>query len=464
MSAFDAVVVGSGPNGLTAAATLAVDGRRVLVIEAADEIGGGTRSAELTVPGFVHDVCSAIHPLGAGSPAFAALGIGDWVHPEIAVSHPLDGGRSGAVFRDLDATVERLGDDGSRYRTLVSPLADDAETLVGMVLGPLGPPKDPVLLGRFGVAGLPSASMMAGAFATAEMRGLIAGMAAHAITPLTTPFTGALAELFFASAHAFGWPAARGGSQTIADSLASVVLDAGGAIETGRRVDSIDELPPAPIVVLDVMPFAALSIAGSRLFEQSVRRLVRWESGPGVFKIDWALDGPVPWADDTSGRAGTVHVGGSFDEVAAAEADVAAGRHPDAPFVLVAQQSIFDPSRAPEGKHTLWGYCHVPAGSDLDMTEAIERQIDRFAPGFRDRIIARHTFDTVGYERHNPNYVGGDIAGGAFRWQNAMRFGAARHYRIGDGVYLCSAATPPGAGVHGMNGYHAATAAMAATP
>lgn len=461
MAQYGAVVVGAGPNGLAAAVELTKSGRRVLVVEGADVIGGGTRTEEFTRPGFLHDVCSAIHPLGAASPFFRSHGIGDWIQPGIPVTHPLDGGRVGVLHRRLDETVEDLGEDGDRYRKFVSPLLDRAGTILPQILGPLPmAPSHPVDLARFGVPGLLPASAVGRSFRTDEARGLYAGLAAHAVAPFNAAMTGSVAQVFAMAAHAYGWPLIRGGSQRIAEELAAIVSNGGGVIETGRRIESLSELPSAPIVLLDVMPDAAERIAGNRIGRAAHMRLSNWRSGPGVFKVDWALDGPIPWTDEKSPRAGTVHVGGTFEEVASAERAVHNGDHPARPFVFVAQQSLFDPSRAPEGKHTAWAYCHVPSGSALDMTSAIESQIERFAPGFRDRIIGRHTMDTAAYQRHNPNYVGGDIAGGAFTARKILQFGRSRPYRIGEGLYLCSSATPPGGGVHGMCGYHAAHAAI----
>jgi phytoene dehydrogenase-like protein len=461
MSEYDAVVVGAGPNGLAAAAELTRNDRRVLVVEGAAMIGGGTRTEELTLPGYHHDVCAAIHPLGIASPFFRSIGIGDWIHPDIPAAHPLDGGRVGVLYRSLEETAVRLGKDGRGYRRLLSGLVAHSDELFDQVLGPLRlPPPHPVTLGRFGAPGLLPAAVVARTLRTEEGRALYAGLAAHAIAPFRAPLTGAVAQIFAVSAHAYGWPLVRGGSQRLTEALAAIVIDGGGSIETGRMIGSLDELPPAGTVLLDLMPDAAMRIAGSRIEGSSRKRLAKWKRGPGVFKVDWALDGPIPWADDASGRAGTVHVGGTYEEIEASEAAVHAGRHAERPFVLVAQQSLFDPSRAPEDGQTAWGYCHVPAGSTEDMAEAIEAQVERFAPGFRDRILVRHTMGPTALEAHNPNNVGGDIAGGAFGIRRSFQFGTSRPYRIGEGVYLCSAATPPGAGVHGMCGYRAARAAI----
>jgi phytoene dehydrogenase-like protein len=464
----DAVVVGAGPNGMVAAVTLALAGRSVHVVEAAATIGGGARTAELTLPGFRHDVCSAIHPLAASSAMLAKLGLDGhglrWLQPEIALTHPLPGGRSGVVWRDIDATASHLGDDARAWKRAVGSLAEHWDQLAAMLLAPLlRPPRHPLVLARFGIPALAPASMFQRTFDTEEARALFAGCAAHSFLPLRRPLTASFALVLLASAHAVGWPVAEGGSQSIVDALASKLRELGGTIEVGRPVRSLGDLPPAGQVLFDTTPEALASIAGDRLSARERGRLQRFKHGPGSFKVDYALDGPVPWRDEWSRRAGTVHVCGTAREVAISEAAVAAGRHAERPYVLVGQQSLIDPSRAPEGKHTLWAYCHVPNGSDVDMTEAIEAQIERFAPGFRDLILGRHTAGPAWFEAHNANYVGGDIAGGS----NAGLRSVIRPrlsltpYRTSDpALFLCSASTPPGAGVHGMCGYHAAKAAL----
>ena len=462
MAEYDAVVVGAGPNGLSAAAELSRHGKRVLVVERADEIGGGTRTEELTLPGFAHDICSAIHPLGVASPFFRDLGLDvEWAHPPIPFTQPLGEGRAGVVQRDVEKTAASFGADAAHYRRILRPLVEAADAVMEDFLGPMTlVPDNPGSFVKLASRGALPASIIASGFSSDEARGVFSGLAAHAIAPFSSPLTGGVALLFAVTAHAYGWPLVKGGSQRVADALAKVIVDRGGTIETGRMIGSLDELPPAPVIVLDVMPRAAVRIGGDRVSPRDRRRMSAWRSGPAVFKVDWALDGPIPWADEWSPQAGTVHVGGTWEQVAEAEDQVHSGSHPERPFVFVAQQSLFDPTRAPEGKHTAWGYCHVPTGSDVDMTDAIEAQVERFAPGFRDLIIGRHTMNAGQFEAHNPNYIRGDIAGGGFGPKKVFQLGATAPYRIGDGLFICSSATPPGAGVHGMCGYYAARAAL----
>ena len=471
MSPPDAVVVGAGPNGLSAAVTLARAGHSVLVLEAAATAGGGCRSEELTLPGFVHDVCAAIHPLGAASPAFAELPLADhgleWVHPEAPAAHPLPDGRAAVLERSLDATAEGLGPDARAWRRAVGPLVRDWDGLSDSILGPmLRVPRHPVTLTRFGVrAVVPAKAFARRMFRGDAARGLFAGLAAHAILDLGSPLTASFGLTFAASGHAVGWPAARGGSQRVADALVSYLRSLGGAVETGCRVTSLADLPPARAVLFDLTPRQVVAIAGDRLDPKIRRRLGRFRYGPGSFKVDYALDGPVPWKTEECGRAGSVHVGGTLEEVVAAERDVAQGRHPERPFVLTSQPSRFDPTRAPAGRHTFWAYCHVPQGSTVDMTAAIEDQLERFAPGFRDLVLARHTMSPADLERHNANNVGGDVAGGSHGGLQLVARPrlAADPYRLtieGMDAYLCSASTPPGAGVHGMCGWWAAHSAL----
>lgn len=465
----DAVVVGAGPNGLAAAVTLARAGRSVRVIEAADEVGGGTRSAELTLPGFVHDVCSAIHPLGAASPFFAELPLErhglHWLHPELPLVHPLDGGRAGVLQRSVADTSAALAPpDGERYRKAIGSLAERWDALAPMLLAPLASlPRHPVTLARFAVPALAPATTFAHRrFEHDTAQAMFAGCAAHAILPLDHALTSSFGLLLMASAHAVGWPVAKGGSASIANALAAHLLELGGEIETGHPVRDLHELPPSRAVLFDLSPSQVASIAPDALPARYRSRLRRFRHGPGAFKVDYALDGPVPWANEAARRAGTLHVGGTLAEIVAAEDEVAKGRHPARPFVLVAQQSLADPSRAPGGKHTLWAYCHVPASSDVDMTEAIEHQLERFAPGFRDLVLARHVAGPRWMEHHDAAYIGGDIAGGAHTGlQLVFRPTVGRPYRTpNERLFLCSASTPPGAGVHGMCGNHAAQAAL----
>jgi len=441
----------------------------VLVLEASDTIGGGTRSAELTQPGFVHDVCSAIHPLAAVSPFFASADLArqglELVHPEIALVHPLDGGRAGVMHQSVEATVAGLGADGKAWDRLMGWTARRWPSLAPAILAPLvRVPRHPLTMAGFGLrAGLP-ATVLGRAFSTDEAAGLFAGAAAHSFLPLSRPLTSAPALMLLASGHVAGWPAARGGSQSIADAMAKRLTELGGSIETGRAVRSLEDVPDSRAVLFDVTPRQLLRICGDALPDGYRKRLGRFRYGPGVFKIDYALSEPVPWTNAEARRAGSLHLGGTLKEIAAAEADVAAGRHPSRPFVLVAQPSLFDPTRAPAGQHTLWTYCHVPARSTLDMTGAIEAQIERFAPGFRDVVIARHTADSSWYEAYNPNMIGGDIAGGSHAGLQLIlrpRPGVHPYKTPNPRLFMCSASTPPGGGVHGMCGMNAAEAALA---
>ncbi|HJQ77677.1 MAG TPA: NAD(P)/FAD-dependent oxidoreductase [Acidimicrobiia bacterium] len=461
MSLFDATVVGAGPNGLAAAIELARSGRKTLLVEGADQIGGGTRTEELTLPGFRHDVCSAIHPSAIASPFLNEIGLDvDWVQSPVPFAHPLDDGRAAALHRSVEETASALGEDGDRYTDLMSPLVENIEEMVDVALGPVTVlPDHMAAFARIALIGGLPAAVLAKRFSTEQGKALIAGISAHAIAPFYAPATAAVGLMLGAIGHSHGWPMARGGSQTITEAMARLFVELGGEIELGRNVTSIGELP-AGMVFLDVMPPSALAIATDRISSSNARSLSRWKPGPGIFKIDWALDGPIPWSDPISGEAATVHLGGSYAEVAAAERAVARGEHPKRPFVLLAQQSLFDGTRAPKGKHTAWGYCHVPNGSTLDMTEAIENQVERFAPGFRDLVLERSTRGAMGYQEYNPNYVGGDIGGGQYGLRKLLQIGSKAPYNLGGDVYLCSSATPPGAGVHGMCGYHAVRAAL----
>jgi phytoene dehydrogenase-like protein len=458
-------VVGSGPNGLAAAVVLARAGIDVTVLESAQGIGGGTRSSELTIPGLLHDECSATHPTALASPFFQSLDLGshglEWLWPQIDAAHPLDGGRAGLLFTDLDRTVEGLGVDGKAWRKLYEPLAANIDDLIGELFRPiLHVPGHPFQLAFFGMRALQPASWVARRWQTEEARGLFAGMASHAIHPLNRPTTGGLGLMFGAVGHAYGWPVAKGGSIAIANALASLLAELGGRIETGHEVT---ELPASDIVMFDTSPGAVLRIAGDRLPGRVTRPLRRWRSGPGIFKVDFAIDGDIPWDNEGCRRAGTVHVGGTLEQIQVAEKDVHAGRMPERPFVLVCQQYLADPGRSVGTLNPIWSYAHVPNGYVGDATEAVIKQIERFAPGFRDRIVATAVRTPAELEAHNANYKGGDIAGGANdAWQIVMRPRFSPNpYSLGaKGLYLCSASTPPGGGVHGMGGANAAAAAL----
>jgi phytoene dehydrogenase-like protein len=472
----DDVVVGAGPNGLAAAVTLARAGRRVLLVEAADRTGGGLRSDELTASGFRHDWCATVHAMGRASPFLrsvdlAARGV-DLLAPEVPLAHPLDGGRVAVLEREVAATAAGLGRDGAAYRRLVGPLARRAQELVEAVVGP--PPFMPHLprhlavLTAFAARGAwPTTVLGRSLFRGQLAPALLGGLGAHAVRPLERPPTAAVGLLLGALAHAHGWPFVRGGSQNLADALVAEFTALGGDVLTGHRVDDVDRLPAAEHVLLDLTPRQVLAVAGHRFPARYRSRLARYRYGAGVFKIDWALDGPVPWTAERVARAGTVHLGGTLEEVAAAERDVARGRVPHRPFVLLAQATVVDRSRAPAGGHTLWGYCHVPHGCTVDMTAAVESQIERFAPGFRDRVLARRSHGPRDMERHDANYVGGDIGGGAQDLRQLFTRPVARYppYSTPDpAIWMCSSSTPPGGGVHGMCGASAADAVLRRVP
>jgi phytoene dehydrogenase-like protein len=464
----DAVVVGSGPNGLAGALTLARAGHAVAVYEGAANLGGGCQTAELTLPGFRHDVCSAVHPLVLASPFFqsvdlAARGV-KMLTPRLAFAHPLDGGRAAAVGGAVEDTARSLGEDAKAYRRLFRPLVPDIGKAIPTILGPLRTlPAHPLAMARLALPGLLPVSWVARLFKTEEARALLAGAAAHSLLALDQPLTGSYALLFVALGHTYGWPLVEGGSGRLVDALVAELASTGAEFQVGRWVKDLDELDRPKVALMDVSPRQLAAFVGSRATAAYRQRLARYRYGPGVCKVDWALSGPVPWEAPACREAGTLHLGGTFEQIAAAEAEVAAGRHPERPFCIVAQPGVVDSTRAPAGKHTLWAYCHVPAGSWTDMTERIEAQIERFAPGFRHLVMARACKTAAQTEEMNPNYVGGDISGGMATLRQTMFRPTVRwdNYGMGvAGVYLCSSSSPPGGGVHGMCGYWAARTAL----
>jgi len=462
-----ATVIGSGPNGLAAAIELARGGCSVRVLEAQTTIGGGTRSSELTLPGFVHDICSAVHPLGVASPFFRTLPLAahglEWIQPSAPLAHPLDDGTAVMLERSIKKTCENLGEDAAAYRNLMKPLVDDWENLFADLLGPIRFPKHPLTFTRFGLRAMrPASGLAKSLFEGERARAMFAGIAAHSMLPLDWVSTASFGLILAIAGHAVGWAIPRGGSQKIADSLASYLRFLGGEITTDARVASIDNLlTPEHAVLCDLTPCGLLKVAGHRLPESYRRKLERYRIGDAVFKIDWALNAPIPWKAKDCARAGTVHLGGTLEEIAAAENAPSKGKHAEKPYVLVTQPSLFDSTRAPEGKHTAWGYCHVPNGSTFDMTERVENQIERFAPGFRDCIIAKKVSPPAELERHNANLVGGNISGGSNDIRQLFLRPTARLYSTPTkGLYICSSSTPPGGGVHGMCGYFAARAAL----
>jgi phytoene dehydrogenase-like protein len=469
MPEFDAVVVGSGPNGLAAAITLARAGWSVVIYEAKERIGGGARTEELTLPGYLHDVCSAIHPLGIASPFFRSMPLDqygvEWVHPDAPLAHPLDDEPPALLEKSLDETGKTLGVDAESYKSLMQPFVEHWQKLFDDILGPLPiPPRYPFLMARFGLSALRSTKGLVNSlFKDRKAKAMFAGMAAHSFIPLDHIPTASFGMVLGILGHAVGWPLPKGGTQSLIKAMAAYFESMGGKIVTGSPVINVDDLPTSRAVLFDVTPRQLLGIAAHRFPDGYRRKLEAYRYGPGIFKIDWALDGPVPWKWAECARGGTVHLGGTFEEIASAERDAWEGRIPEKPFVLFAQQSLFDQTRAPDGKQTGWAYCHVPNGSSVDMTERIENQIERFAPGFRERILARHTFNTVEYQAYNSNYVGGDINGGVQDiWQLFTRptFRRVPYSTPDKQIYICSSSTPPGGGVHGMCGYFAAKAAL----
>lgn len=467
-SMFDAVIIGSGPNGLAAAIRLTQAGLSVKVFEKADSVGGGTRTQELTQPGFHHDVCSAIHPLAKASPFLKSLPLEnyglEWIQPEVPIAHPLDNQPAGALFRSLDKTVNYLGQDGQTYRRWITPLINSWDELLNDILAPFSPfPNNPILMARFGSKALRSAQGFAKRYQTEKSRAVFAGLAAHGIMPFDATATAAIGLVLGTAAHSVGWPYPKGGSHKITKAMAAYFESLGGQIETSAEIKSVDQLPECSAIFFNNTPKQILEIAGNKLSDGYAQKLRNFEYGSGVFKLDLALNNPIPWKDEVCRKAGTVHLGGTFEEIAKAEKTTTNGGHPEKPYVLLAQQSLGDDSRAPSDKHTCWAYCHVPNGSTKDMGEPILNQIERYAPGFRDCIIGQHKMNTKAMHAYNPNYIGGDINGG--RQDITQLFtrpaGLFDPYHIpSTNMYIASSSTPPGGGVHGMSGFHAAESAL----
>ena len=468
MPRYDAVVVGSGPNGLATAITLARAGRSVLVVEGQPTIGGSVRSAALTLPGFIHDSCSAVFPFAVGSPFFRRLPLDEhglrWVHPEVPLVHPLDAGTAVLLERSLSATAAGLGVDGAAYLRLMGPVVRDWDRIVPAILGPLRVPRHPLAVARFGTrAAWPAGPLARFVFRASGARALLGGLSAHACLPLETPPTVAVGLVLAALAHRVGWPFPEGGAQRLSDAMASYLRRLGGEIVTDHPVEDLDRLPASRLILCDTSPRELARLAAGRLPDRYLRALHDFRHGPGVFKLDWALSGPIPWTAQGCRRAGTVHLGGTLGEIAAAERAPWRGEHSDRPYVLLGQPSLFDPSRAPTGAQVAWAYCHVPHGSTIDMTQRMEAMVERFAPGFRSLILARHVTKPADLEWSNRNLIGGDITAGVSDLRQIFfrpTLGFTPYRTPSKGLYLCSASTPPGPGVHGMCGYHAARTAL----
>jgi phytoene dehydrogenase-like protein len=464
---FDAVIVGSGPNGFAAAITLQQQGLSTLLLEGKATVGGGMRSAELTLPGFLHDVCAAIHPMAVSSPFFNSLPLAEFglnfIEPTIAAAHPFDNNKAAVLYQSIQKTIEGLGIDGSAYENLVMPLYKNCDKILPFILGPFKFPKHPLIMAGFGLKALQPAAILSKAFKTEEARGLFAGMAAHSMLPFSKTATSAIALVLMMAAHYKGWPLIKGGSQQLANTLAAYYTSLGGKIETGFNVSSLQQLPSSHAVLFDVSPKQLLQIAGNKFSSLYSKQLSNFKYGMGVYKVDFALSEPIPFTAPECRQAGTVHLGNSIKEIALSEALAWNGKHAGKPFVLLTQQSLFDTSRAPQGKHTAWAYCHVPNNSEKNITDVIEQQIERFAPGFKDCILAKHAMNAADMQVYNANYIGGDINGGAPLISQLFTRPALRlspYKTSAKGLYICSASTPPGGGVHGMNGYHAAKKAL----
>jgi phytoene dehydrogenase-like protein len=468
MPEYDATVVGAGPNGLAAGIELARNGAKVLIVEASEQPGGGVRSGELTLPGFIHDICSTSYPLVVGSPFLSKLPLHEhgleWVNPELVAAHPLDDGSAAEMHASVERTANGLGIDSEAYRQTMGPFVDRADDIAPDILAPLKIPRHPITMARFGLKGIQPVTMYAGrVFKTDQARALLTGIAAHSFLKLNRPLTTAIGLVLGVYGHRHNWPFVRGGSQKLTDAMVTYFQSLGGELQTGWHVRSLDELPDSRATLLNVTPKQVLDLAGDRLTGMYRGTLQRFKYNPGVFKIDWAVSDPIPWTAEPARRAGTVHLGGTMRELAISEDLTNRGLHAEKPFVLLTQPSLFDETRAPSGQHTVWAYCHVPNGSTVDMTERIEQQVERFAPGFRETILARSTRFTYELEAENPNCIGGEIQGGKQDiWQHFTRPAPRWNpYRTpAKGLYICSASTPPGGGVHGMSGYHAARTAL----
>lgn len=468
LSNYDAFVIGSGPNGLAAAIALAQQGLKVKIFEAKDTIGGGTRTLELTEPGFKHDICSAVHPTAVSSPFFKSLPLGDygleWIHPDFPVAHPLENGEAVITEKSFENTLARLDSDSKNYRKLFKDFVDSWEYLSEDLFGTLRIPNHPLSMMRFGWYGMFSSNLLSNSFFKQERtKAYFSGLAAHSILPLDNAFTASFGLVLGTTVHSVGWPVAKNGSHSITKALAGFFRFLGGEIELNSHIESLNELPSGKPILFDLTPRQVLTIADNKIPDALKDKLLRFNYGPGAFKIDFALSEPVPWLNEECRKAGTLHLGGSMKEIAYSEKQVWNGEHPEKPYVLVSQPSLFDESRAPEGKHVLWSYCHVPNGSTENMEERIINQIERYAPGFRDIIISTSTMNAMDFEKYNPNYIGGDINGGA---QNLKQlFGRPLMkwdpYKLPvDQLYICSSSTPPGGGVHGMSGFNAARSVL----
>lgn len=467
-SEYDAVVIGSGPNGLSAAVRLSQEGLNVLVLEAKSTIGGGTRTQEITEPGFLHDICAGVLPTTAGSPFLNTLNLNqyglEFIYPDLPYAHPLDHGEAVAVYRSLEKTMAHLAADGKNYEHLFSEFIDHWKFLTEDIYGTLRFPYHPLLMARFGWYGALSAKLLSNSmFKLARTKALFAGCAAHSILPLNRAFTASFGLVLGSSAHTVGWPIAKGGSASVTNALAELLKSQGGSIQTNYEVNSLSDIPEAKAILFDLTPHQIVEIADDQLPSRYKKSLQNYQYGPGSFKVDWALTEPVPWENEDCKKAGTLHLGGTFEEIAEAEQAVWEGKHHDKPYILLSQPSLFDDTRAPEGKHTLWAYCHVPNGSEKDMTEVIENQIERFAPGFKETIISKSTMNTKQFESYNANYLGGDINGGAQFFNQLFGRPVLKWdpYKIPENsMYICSSSTPPGGGVHGMCGYNAAQSVL----